>query len=74
MKIRIHNIKNIWLRRIAIVPMYLLTVPLALCLLVLYATWEILCDLGFSIKQNFSEVVVDFVGLHLDIGKLWRAK
>lgn len=73
-KIRIHNIKNIWVRRIAIVPMYLLTVPIAGCLMIAQATWETLCDLACSVKYNFSQIAVDFVWLHLNIADLWRGK
>ncbi|MFV1850135.1 MAG: hypothetical protein ACMZ66_05445 [Thalassospira sp.] len=68
------NIQNIWLRRTCIVPLYAISIPVATILMIAHALWETLCDLLSSAKQNFSEVAVDFVVLHMDIGKLWRGE
>lgn len=74
MEIRVTKIKNIWLRRACIIPLYIATIAVLIPLVLIQVYWDILCAICGALKDNLSDVAVEVVALHVNIAKRWDGK
>ncbi|PKR55419.1 hypothetical protein [Thalassospira marina] len=74
MDIRVTKIKNIWLRRVCIIPLYVGTIAVLVPLVLIQVSWDILCSVCEAVKDSLSDVADEVVALHMNISKRWRGK